>query len=129
VTGWNRGGLLVRWNDLQGFVPASQLKEVPVFASDEARDEQLAHWVGEELALKVIELDRSRNRLVFSERATLWGPKEGEHLLADIQPGDMRYGYVSNLCDFGVFVDLVESMVWCISPSCRGAVLITPRNS
>lgn len=106
VTGWNRGGLLVRWNELQGFVPASQLKEVPVFENDEAREEQLAHWVGEELALKVIELDRGRNRLVFSERATLWGPKDGERLLNEIQPGDVRYGYVSNLCDFGAFIDL-----------------------
>ncbi len=106
VTGWNRGGLLVRWNDLQGFVPASQLKEVPVFESDDARDEKLARWVGEELRLKVIELDRSRNRLVFSERATIWGPKDGERLLTEVTPGETRCGYVSNLCDFGAFVDL-----------------------
>jgi small subunit ribosomal protein S1 len=106
VTGWNRGGLLVRWKELQGFVPASQLKEMPVFDSDDSRDEKLAHWVGEELTLKLIELDRSRNRLVFSERATMWGPKDGERLLAEIQPGDVRQGHVSNLCDFGAFVDL-----------------------
>lgn len=106
VTGWNRGGLLVRWNDLQGFVPASQLKEVPIFESDEARDELLSRWVGEELRLKVIELDPSRNRLVFSERATLWGPGDAERLLAELKPGDIREGYVSNLCDFGAFVDL-----------------------
>ena len=106
VTGWNRGGLLVRWDELQGFVPASQIKDAPVFDDDDARDEKLAHWVGEELPLKVIELDRSRNRLVFSERATIWGPKDGERLLSQIAPGEVRRGYVSNLCDFGVFVDL-----------------------
>lgn len=106
VTGWNRGGLLVRWNELQGFVPASQLKEVPLFSSDDSRDEKLSRWVGEELALKVIELDRSRNRLVFSERATQWGPKDGERLLAAIRPGEVYDGYVSNICDFGAFVDL-----------------------
>lgn len=106
VTGWNRGGLLVRWNDLQGFVPASQLKEVPIFESDEARDELLSRWVGEELRLKIIELDSSRNRLVFSERATLWGPGDAERLLSELKPGDIREGYVSNLCDFGAFVDL-----------------------
>lgn len=106
VTGWNRGGLLVRWNDLQGFVPASQLKEVPIFESEEARDELLSRWVGEELRLKVIELDPSRNRLVFSERATLWGPGDAERLLAELKPGDIREGYVSNLCEFGAFVDL-----------------------
>ncbi|MGI5917862.1 MAG: 30S ribosomal protein S1 [Anaerolineae bacterium] len=106
VTGWNRGGLLVRWNKLQGFVPASQLKEMPVFEGDDARDEKLARWVGEELDLKVIELDRSRNRLVFSERATIWGPKDGDRVLTEIQPGQTRTGFVSNLCDFGAFVDL-----------------------
>ncbi len=106
VTGWNRGGLLVRWNDLQGFVPASQLKEVPIFEDEDSRDEQLARWVGEELRLKVIELDRRRNRLVFSERATMWGPKDGERLMAEVTLGETRRGYVSNLCNFGAFVDL-----------------------
>lgn len=106
VTGWNRGGLLVRWDDLQGFVPASQLKAVPVFESAESRDEKLARWVGEELQLKVIELDRGRNRLVFSERATVWGPKDGERLLQSVTPGETRRGHVSNLVDFGAFVDL-----------------------
>jgi small subunit ribosomal protein S1 len=106
VTGWNRGGLLVRWDELQGFVPASQLKDAPVFDNDDSRDEKLARWVGEELPLKVIELDRNRNRLVFSERATIWGPKDGERLLSQIMSGEVRHGHVSNLCDFGVFVDL-----------------------
>jgi small subunit ribosomal protein S1 len=106
VTGWNRGGLLVRWNELQGFVPASQLKEMPVFEEESSRDEILARWVGEELGVKVIEIDRSRNRLVFSERATIWGPKDGDHLLAEVTPGETRDGRVSNLCDFGAFVDL-----------------------
>ena len=106
VTGWNRGGLLARWDQLQGFVPASQLKEVPNFEEENSRDEQLARWVGEELDLKVIELDRSRNRLVFSERASIWGQQDIEQLLDDVEPGEIRRGYISNLCDFGAFVDL-----------------------
>jgi len=106
VTGWNRGGLLVRWDKLQGFVPASQLKEVPLVEDSESRDEELARWVGEELQLKVIELDRSRNRLVFSERATIWGPRDGERVLSEIKAGEIREGQVSNLCEFGAFVDL-----------------------
>ncbi len=106
VAGWNRGGLLVRWDKLQGFVPTSQLRDIPLFEGEESRDEKLARWVGEELSLRVIELDRSRNRLVFSERATSWGPRDGERLLREIAPGDIRSGLVSNLCDFGAFVDL-----------------------
>ncbi len=106
VTGWNRGGLLVRWERLQGFVPASQLKEIPCAEDPALRDEALAKWVGDELSLKVIELDRTRNRLVFSERATVWGPKDGFRLLESIVPGEIQQGVVSNLCDFGAFVDL-----------------------
>jgi len=106
VTGWNRGGLLVRWQRLQGFVPASQLKTIPCADDPDTRDKELAKWVGEELPLKVIELDRSRNRLVFSERATIWGPRDGSKLLESILPGETQYGYVSNLCEFGAFVDL-----------------------
>lgn len=106
VTGWNRGGVLVRWGELQGFVPVSQLREIPLFADDESRDETLAQWVGEELCLRIIELDKGRNRLVFSERATIWGPRDGDQILTEIRAGETRRGYVSNVCDFGVFVDL-----------------------
>lgn len=106
VAGWNRGGLLVRWDRLQGFVPTSQLNEIPVFEDEDSRDEKLARWVGEELDLRIIELDRSRNRLVFSERAAAWGPKDGERLLAEITADEIRRGQVSNLCAFGAFVDL-----------------------
>jgi len=106
VTGWNRGGLLARWGQLQGFIPASQLKKVPVSEGEYSRDETLARWVGEELDLKIIELDKSRNRLVFSERASLWGQQDVEELVKEIKPAQVRRGYVSNLCDFGAFIDL-----------------------
>ena len=106
VTGWNRGGLLVRWGELQGFVPVSQLGEVPIIEDESLRDEALAHWVGEELDLRVIELDPGRNRLVFSERATRWAPEEGETLLHQLAPGQVRDGLISNICPFGAFVDL-----------------------
>ncbi len=106
VTGWNRGGLLVCWKELQGFVPASQLADVPVFTDEASRDALLSRWVGEELLLKVIELDPARNRLVFSERAASWGPGQGEELLSRMTVGDVCEGTISNVCDFGAFVDL-----------------------
>ena len=106
VTGWNRGGLLVRWDELQGFVPASQMKEVLTFESDADREAQLMHRVGEELQLRVIELDPARNRLVLSERALIWDARDGDRLLDSLKPGETRRGRVSNLCNFGAFVDL-----------------------
>jgi len=106
VTGWNRGGLLVHWGEVQGFVPASQLRQVPVMADEQEREEMLIRWVGEELDVKIIELDSARNRLVFSERATRWGPQDGLRLLSTLSEGDICSGHVSNVCDFGAFVDL-----------------------
>ncbi|MGC9360817.1 MAG: 30S ribosomal protein S1 [Anaerolineae bacterium] len=106
VTGWNRGGLLVRWGHLQGFVPASQMSDVKILSEEDNREAELARWVGEDLELKIIELDATRNRLVFSQRATRWGPREGDRVLAEVEPGQIREGTVSNLCDFGAFVDL-----------------------
>ncbi|MEN6478963.1 MAG: S1 RNA-binding domain-containing protein [Anaerolineales bacterium] len=106
VTGWNRGGLLVRWGEVQGFVPASQLKQVPLVDDESQREELLIRWVGEELDVKIIELDSARNRLVFSERATQWGPTDGIRLLEELNEGDVCRGRVSNVCDFGAFVDL-----------------------
>lgn len=106
VTGYNKGGLLVEWQDLQGFVPTSQLSDAPVLADDCARMDYLASHVTQRLKLKVIELDRAQNRIIFSERAARWGECCPDSLLAELRAGDLCEGDVSNLCDFGVFVDL-----------------------
>jgi small subunit ribosomal protein S1 len=106
VVGWNRGGLLVHWHSLQGFLPASQLERMIRYSSDSERDTAFAGRVGEELALRVIEVDRSRKRLVFSERALQWGTGNGHCLWDDLMPGQVRRGRVRNLCEFGAFIDL-----------------------
>jgi small subunit ribosomal protein S1 len=106
VVGWNRGGLLVHWHSLQGFLPASQLQKMVRYTTDAERDVAFARRVGEALKLKVIEVDPGRKRLVFSERALQWGPGNGMCLWEDLEPGQVRRGRVRNLCDFGAFVDL-----------------------
>lgn len=106
VVGWNRGGLLVHWRNLQGFLPASQLQRMIRYSTDDERDAAFASRVGEMLRLRIIEVDRARKRLVFSERALLWGPGNGQCLWQDLRPGQVRRGRVRNLCDFGAFVDL-----------------------
>ena len=106
VVGWNRGGLLVQWRNLQGFLPASQLQHMIRYTTDDERDTAFASRVGEALRLRVIEVDRHRKRLVFSERALQWGPGNGQCLWHDLAPGQVRRGRVRNLCDFGAFVDL-----------------------
>lgn len=106
VVGWNRGGLLVHWRSLQGFLPASQLQHMIRYTTDAERDAAFAGRVGEALHLKVIEVDRARKRLVFSERALQWGAGNGQSLWQGLEPGQVRRGRVRNLCDFGAFVDL-----------------------
>ncbi len=106
VVGWNRGGLLVHWRGLQGFLPASQLQRMIRYTTDAERDAAFAGRVGEALTLKVIEVDRGRTRLVFSERALQWGAGDAQSLWQEIQAGQVRRGRVRNLCDFGAFIDL-----------------------
>ncbi|PJF25602.1 MAG: hypothetical protein CUN53_11950 [Phototrophicales bacterium] len=111
VVGYNRGGLLVEWRSLRGFVPASQLVDEPPLTNgasnrDPRRTTSLAARIGQRLCLRVIELNREQNRLILSERAARAQPGERADLLARLQPGGIVRGSVTNVCDFGAFVDL-----------------------
>ncbi len=113
VIGYNRGGLLVEWRSLRGFVPASQLVEFPIDGEQSKRRHNLVERVGETLQLRIIELDAEKNRLILSERAAQVRAGTREQILASLQPGDITHGSVTNLCDFGAFVDLggVEGLI------------------
>ncbi len=106
VTAYNRGGLLVQLYGLRAFVPASQLIDSPNHLEYEERDAELASRVGRDLCLKIIDLDRSRNRLILSERAATSNEERANRLLAELCEGEIRQGRVTNLCAFGAFVDL-----------------------
>lgn len=106
VLSHNKGGLLVAWNGIQGFVPASQLIDFPQFHVPRERIQALAGWQGRELALKIIEVNKGNSRLILSERATLVAAEQREVLLLGVRPGERRQGAVTNLTDFGAFVDL-----------------------
>lgn len=113
VRGYNKGGLLVEWNGLQGFVPASQLLDFPQFHLESERLRALKLWQQKELTLKIIELNRTMNRLILSERAALVEAEKRDGLLNRIQKGDKVQGHVTNLTNFGAFVDLggVEGLI------------------
>jgi len=108
VSGYNKGGLLVPFGRLQGFVPASQIANLNSRVQGGSHLERLAQMVDKVLPLKVIEVSRYRRRLILSERAAQreWRAKQREKLFEDIEEGVVRKGVVSNLCDFGAFVDL-----------------------
>jgi small subunit ribosomal protein S1 len=113
VIGYNRGGLLVDLADVRGFVPASQLINFPRRVGEEERMNELARYVGKNLHLKVIELDRVHNRLILSERVASLPVSRAEQVIISLQPGQTVRGTVRNVTDFGAFVDLggVEGLI------------------
>jgi small subunit ribosomal protein S1 len=108
VDSFNRGGVIVKLGQVRGFVPASQLSSViPLPTADEG-DERYAALLGGALRLKVIDIDRKRNRLILSERLAMreWRRQQKEQLLDSLKEGDNLEGIISSIADFGAFVDL-----------------------
>ncbi len=108
VIGANKGGLLVRIGELIGFVPASQLVDVPASLGSDELAVDLEAWIGRTLSLRLIEVDRSRNRIICSERATACAGDVIDRRLDELEAriGTVVSGRVRALCDFGAFVDL-----------------------
>ena len=107
VTGFNKGGLLVNVEGVAAFVPLSQLVALRPDRNDTS-GASLAHAVGKPLRLKVIELNRRRNRVILSERGALqeWRSAQKDRLLDELEEGEVRKGRVSSIRSFGIFVDL-----------------------
>ena len=110
ITGYNRGGVIVRVGRVRGFVPASQLSPQWQGQQDTEADpeQRWVRLVGQKLQLKVVELDRLRNRLILSERLAMRDLRKGQkdRLLSSLQRGDVLKGIVTSIADFGAFVDL-----------------------
>ncbi len=110
IAGYNKGGLIVKVGNVRGFIPASQVSAARRRRAEgvEAPEQKWGRMVGEQAQVKVIEVDRNRNRLILSDRAANKETREAqkEKLLAEIKPGDVRKGHVISLADFGAFVDI-----------------------
>jgi small subunit ribosomal protein S1 len=107
VTNYNKGGLLVNLDGVRGFVPASQVTEIR--GGDEAsKQADMARLIGSSLPLKVIEINRHRNRLILSERQAVQERRDvmKERLIEELSESEVRKGRVSSICDFGAFVDI-----------------------
>lgn len=111
VAGFNKGGVIIKVGRLRGFVPASQLSLAHQrMLGDESLppEQRFQKLVGQKALIKVIEIDRERNRLILSERAASKEARaaQKEKLLSSIEVGQTLEGIVSSVKDFGVFVDL-----------------------
>lgn len=107
VEGFNKGGLLVPIGHLRGFVPGSLIS---VFREKPGAtpEERWGHLLGEEITLKVMEVERGRRRLVLSERDAIGETREAikDKLLDELKVGSIVSGYVSSLAKFGAFVNI-----------------------
>jgi small subunit ribosomal protein S1 len=108
VSGYNRGGLTVRFGRIRGFVPLSHVVGLPRGLSEQERRERLAAMVNQPIGLRVIEVDRQRRRLILSQRQAYrsWQRVRKRRLLEDLEEGQRRQGTVTSITDFGAFVDL-----------------------
>jgi small subunit ribosomal protein S1 len=104
VIGRNRGGVLVRFGYLEGFVPNSHLPDIRSRGDTEALKRIKRESVGEEMLLKVLEVDRKRNRLILSGRAAEKARRKNR--LEELEAGQVIKGRVVNLTEFGAFVSL-----------------------
>ncbi len=109
----NKGGLLVRFGDIEGFIPVSQLSSttlgrIPDRAKLTARLNEL---IGQTLKVKAITTDKAANRLIFSEKAV--SNAEAEAKVKALKVGDVVEGAVTGIVDFGLFMDIggVEGLV------------------
>ena len=108
VAGFNRGGLIVKYGKIRGFIPASQIVGLPRRLREEQRRKRLEAMIGEQIGLRIIEVDRQRRRLIFSQRRALraWQELQRERVMSDLVEGETRHGRVTSLTNFGAFVDL-----------------------
>lgn len=108
----NKGGLLVEWQGITGFLPASQLKpEHYPKVSDGDKDkilDELKKLVGTRLSLSIITADPKEGKLIFSEKGS--ENKEKEKIASKYEIGDEVEGTVTGVVDFGVFLKLEEGM-------------------
>ena len=95
-----RGGLLVAIDDVEAFLPGSQIEVTPV--------KELEPYVGQTFEFKVIKISNERRNLIVSRRELIEGTMQEKRaeLLASLQKGEVRKGRVKNITDFGAFIDL-----------------------
>lgn len=109
IAGYNKGGLIVRFGRLRGFVPQSQMSmERRRALTGDTPEDRWGSMVNEVITIKVMEVDRARNRLILSERfaSRQTREKRKENLIKDLTVGEVREGRVVSLEDFGAFIDI-----------------------
>ena len=113
VESYNRGGIIVTYLDLPGFVPASHVVGISRGIAEAKRRELLESMVGKDIDVRVIEVDRQRHRLVLSQRAAQRSirAEQKDQLIGELYEGQVLDGTIINVRDFGAFVLLHNSQI------------------
>jgi small subunit ribosomal protein S1 len=108
VSGYNKGGLVVPFGKIRGFVPASQVTGLPRRLSHDEKIAELAKQVERDIIVQIVEVDRRRKRLIMSEQAAQseWRERQRRKLMDSLVEGQVVHGVVTSLANFGAFVDL-----------------------
>ena len=109
VIGYNKGGLIVGVHGLRGFVPASQISALRRSqAVGDTPEQRWAKMIGEAISVRIIEVDKSRRRLICSERAAGSESRQSikERVIEELEEGKIYTGRVTSLADFGAFVNI-----------------------
>lgn len=109
IGGYNKGGLIVRFGRLRGFVPQSQIGDKRLLdVQGDTPEDRYKPMVNQTISVKVMEVDRSRNRLILSERAAMREVRQRmkTQLIEELKVGEVRTGRVVSLENFGAFVDV-----------------------
>ena len=104
ITGYNKGGLLVQFGQLQGFVPNSHVPQLRYGGNTAQIESAKARMVGETLLVKVLEVDQQRRRLIFSAKAPQ--KEQRKRRLRELEVGSVITGRVANIVKYGGFVEL-----------------------
>jgi small subunit ribosomal protein S1 len=109
IMGFNKGGLIVGVEGLRGFVPSSQISALRRSQSTGDTPEQ--RWqkmIGQPIAVRVIEVDRERRRLILSERAASTESRQSikERVIDELEEGQVYTGRVTSLANFGAFINI-----------------------
>lgn len=112
ITEANKGGLIITWQGIQGFLPASQLKaEHYPRVSDGDKDrilEELKKLIGQKLSVSIISAVPKEGKLIFSEKNL--EQKDKEKIIGKYKVGDEVEGEITGIVDFGVFVKIEEGL-------------------
>lgn len=108
----NKGGLIIEWQGIQGFLPASQLKSEHYPRIDDGDKDkilvELKKLVGKRIAVTIIGASPKEGKLIFSEKEQ--GVKEKREISGKYSQGDELDGAISGIVDFGVFVKLEDGV-------------------